>query len=72
VDKSVVRWLIVDSKEKELSKLEAGLEFEGDLLEGNSVSGERFWFGYNGSGESVHLTLVVILRVFMVERGLLQ
>jgi hypothetical protein len=72
VDKGVVRWLIVDPKEKELLGLEAGLKFKSDLPEGNSVGGKGFWFGCNGSRESAHLALVVVLRVFMAERGLLR
>jgi hypothetical protein len=71
MDESIVRWLVVDPEKKELSGLKIRLEFESDLLEGNSVGGEGLWLGCNSSGESVHLTLVVVLRVFMVERGLL-
>jgi hypothetical protein len=71
VDESVVRWLIIDPEEKELSRLKVELKFKGNLSKGDSISGEGLWFGCSGLGESAHLTLVIILRVFMVERGLL-
>jgi hypothetical protein len=67
----MVRWLIVDPEEKELLGLKVRLKFKGDLSKGNSISGDGLWFGCDGLRESVHLTLVVILRVFIVERGLL-
>jgi hypothetical protein len=42
VDESVVEGLVVDPQEKELPRLEVGLELEGDGFEGDSVKREGF------------------------------
>jgi hypothetical protein len=68
VDESVVRGLVVDPQEKELSWLEVGLEFEHDGFEGDSVRGERFGFGCNCSGGRAHLASIIARRVFIDER----
>jgi hypothetical protein len=42
MDEGMVRRLIVDSEEEELSWLETRLKFKGDDLEGGCVRGQRF------------------------------
>jgi hypothetical protein len=42
VDEGMVRRLVVDPQEKELSQLEVGLELKGDDSEGNCARGEGF------------------------------
>jgi hypothetical protein len=71
VDEDVARWLIVESEEKELLGLKAGLELKVNLLERDSVDEERLWFGCNCSGESAHLAMVVVVRAFIAGWGCL-
>jgi hypothetical protein len=42
VDKSVIRRLVVDPQEEELSRLKIRLELEGDNFKGDSVGREGF------------------------------
>jgi hypothetical protein len=60
VDKDMVRWLIVDPKEKELSWLETRLELEGDNLEGDCLCGQRLQLGCNCLEERAHLASTII------------
>jgi hypothetical protein len=50
VDEGVIRGLIVDPQEKELSWLEVRLELKGDNLERGRLGGEGLWFGCNCLG----------------------
>jgi hypothetical protein len=67
MDVSVVGWLVVDPQKEELSRLEVGLEFERDRLEGDSVGRESFGFGCDCSRGRVHLASAFVHRVFMDE-----
>jgi hypothetical protein len=65
VDKGVVRGLVVDPQEEELSQLEVGLELKGDDLEQDSAERKGLGFGCDHLGKRVHLAIPIIHRVFI-------
>jgi hypothetical protein len=64
VDEGMVRGLVIDPEEEELSWLEVGLELEGDDFESDGAGRERLWFGCDCSGESVHLAMLMLYEAF--------
>jgi hypothetical protein len=64
----VVRRLVVDLEEEELSRLEVGLELEGDNFERDGVEREGFRFGCDRTREGAHFFLIIARRVFIDER----
>jgi hypothetical protein len=65
VDEGVVRRLVVDPQEEELSWLKIGLELKGDGFERDCTWGERFRPGCDCTGERAHLAVFIICKVFI-------
>jgi hypothetical protein len=68
VNKGVVRRLVVDPQEEELSGLEVGLELEGGDSERYGVRQEGLQLDCDCSGKRAHLALTIPCRVFIEER----
>jgi hypothetical protein len=68
VDQGVVRRLIVDPQEEELSRLQVGLELKSGEFERDGFGGWTFRFGCDCSGERVHLVFTIVCRVFIDRR----
>jgi hypothetical protein len=65
MDKGVIRRLIVDPQEEELSWLEIGLELKVDNFKGGGIGRERLWLGRDCLGKRMHSTMFDICMVFI-------